>query len=166
MATAALTPIPASAVEIPGPSLFVLQTPDRTWLPPWGTGTRRAWPAPAAGAGYDYVTFTVPCGWPAATPVYVDMFSPEVNRVAGALAQSEEPNGNYDSTQYELYGPGATIGPGFRVSRARSGHPGHPHTYQPALRAWRRRGSGTPPLRPQSRAAPTSSDPRCSPPIP
>ena len=65
------------------------------------------------GAGYHYVQFQVPCGWPAATPDLVDLFSPEENRVAGATPTHEEPNGNYDSTQFELYGPGATVGPGF-----------------------------------------------------
>ena len=123
----ALAPIPATAVEIPGVSVFSLQTAGPNVNPntgSWYTST-------TAGAGYDYVTFTVPCGWPAATPVYVDLFSPEMNRVAGPALLSEEPAGNYDSTQYELYGPGATVGPGFASPAPGAGIAGTRVTYQP-----------------------------------
>ncbi len=106
------------------------------------------WPAPAAG--YHYVQFGVPCGWPAGLPISVDLFSPEMNRVAGALAQHEEPNGNYDSTQFELYGPGATVGPGFANSAPGAGIPGTRITYQPGAagvaEAWARFATLTAPV--------------------
>ncbi|MDP9467458.1 MAG: DUF11 domain-containing protein [Chloroflexota bacterium] len=66
-----------------------------------------------AGNGYNYLVITVPCGWPPATPLYVDLFSPEMN-AAGALISRDEPRGAVsDSTQFELYGPGASVGPGY-----------------------------------------------------
>ena len=83
------------------------------------------------GAGHHYVQFQVPCGWPAATPISVDLFSPEENRVAGATPTYEEPNGNYDSTQFELYGPGATVGPGYANPAPGVGIAGTRTTYQP-----------------------------------
>ena len=137
----ALTPIAASAVEIPAPpSAFELQTSG-----PNGAPTVGDWYSPTvagAGAGYHYLTFNVPCGWPAASPVYVDLFSPEMNRVSGALATSEEPAGAYDSTQFELYGPGATVGPGFASPAPGAGIAGTQITYQPGAagvaEAWRR----------------------------
>ena len=126
----ALAPIPATAVEIPAPpSAFELQTSG-----PIGAPTLGDWYSPTvagAGAGYHYLTINVPCGWPAASPVYVDLFSPEMNRVAGALAKSEEPAGAYDSTQFELYGPGAAVGPGFASPAPGAGIPGTRITYQP-----------------------------------
>ena len=120
--------------------MFELQTSG-----PIGAPTLGDWYSPTvagAGAGYHYLTFNVPCGWPAASPVYVDLFSPEMNRVAGALAKSEEPAGAYDSTQFELYGPGATVGPGFASPAPGTGIPGTDITYQPGLagvaEAWKR----------------------------
>ncbi len=125
----ALIPITSSAVEIPSPtSTFELQTSG-----PIGAPTLGDWYSPTAagaGAGYHYLTFTVPCGWPAVSPVYVDLFSPEMNRVP-AVATSEEPTGAYDSTQFELYGPGATVGPGFASPAPGTGIPGTRITYEP-----------------------------------
>jgi uncharacterized repeat protein (TIGR01451 family) len=66
-----------------------------------------------AGHGYDYLLITVPCGWPSATPLYFDLFSPEIN--ANALPGRDEPRGASDDTEFELYGPGATIGPGYNL---------------------------------------------------
>ncbi len=68
--------------------------------------------AAGAGNGYNYLIITVPCGWPSVTPLYVDLFSPEMN-AQGALSSMDEPRGASDSTQFELYGPGAVVGPGF-----------------------------------------------------
>ncbi|MEO8424081.1 MAG: hypothetical protein ABI595_09240, partial [Actinomycetota bacterium] len=123
----ALAPIPSLAAEIPGVSVFSLQTSGPNVNPNTGSWYTSA----TAGAGHDYVVFTVPCGWPAATPVYVDLFSPEMNAVTGPSALSEEPAGAYDSTQYELYGPGATVGPGFASPAPGAGIGGTRVTYQP-----------------------------------
>jgi uncharacterized repeat protein (TIGR01451 family) len=139
--TAALVPVPAMAVEAPpAGNAFAIQTNG-----PNGLVTLGDWyssNAVGAGAGYHYVRFTVPCGWPAGLPVYVDLFSPEMNRVSGALAQSEEPNGAYDSTQFELYGPGATVGPGYTSPAPGAGIPGTRTTFQPGAagvpEAWMR----------------------------
>ena len=57
------------------------------------------------GAGYHYLEITIPCGWPSSEPVHLDLFSPEMNRDAGALGGNEEPLGNYDSTQFEFTAP-------------------------------------------------------------
>ena len=119
----------ASAVEAPDASVFAIQTNG-----PNGLVTLGDWytsNVAGAGGGYHYIRFTVPCGWPGGLPVYVDLFSPEMNRVSGALAQSEEPNGTYDSTQFELYGPGATVGPGYASPAAGTGIAGTRTTYQP-----------------------------------
>jgi uncharacterized repeat protein (TIGR01451 family) len=68
--------------------------------------------AAGAGNGYDYLLITVPCGWPSATPLYIDLFSPEIN--ANALPGRDEPRGaGNDTTEFELYGPGAVVGPGY-----------------------------------------------------
>ncbi|MGH2595871.1 MAG: DUF7507 domain-containing protein [Actinomycetota bacterium] len=141
VASITLTPIAASAVELPpAGNNYWIQTngPNAAvTLGDWYTSN-----VAGAGAGYHYVQFQVPCGWPAGLPVFVDLFSPEENRVAGALAQHEEPNGNYDSTQFELYGPGATVGPGFASPAPGAGIPGTRITYQPGAagvaEAWTR----------------------------
>ena len=130
VASVALTPIAASAVELPpAGNAYWIQTngPNAAvGLGDWYTSNTAG-----GGAGYHYVQFQVPCGWPAGLPIFVDLFSPEENRVAGGLAQHEEPNGNYDSTQFELYGPGATVGPGFASPAPGAGIPGTRITYQP-----------------------------------
>ncbi len=139
---------PASAVEAPGASVFALQTNG-----PNGLVTLGDWytsNAVGAGGGHHYVRFTIPCGWPAGLPVFVDLFSPEMNRVSGALAQSEEPNGAYDSTQFELYGPGATVGPGYASPGPGAGIPGTRTTFQPGAagvpEAWMRYATLTAPV--------------------
>ena len=77
--------------------------------------------AVGGGLGYHYVQFFIPCSWPTSTPVTIDLFSPEMNADAGVLAQHEEPNGALDTTTFELYGPGATVGPGFDQPAALAG---------------------------------------------
>ena len=126
----ALTPVTATAVELPPPAnQYWIQTngPNAAIaLGDWYTSG-----VAGGGAGYHYVQFQVPCGWPAGTAISVDLFSPEENRVAGAAATHEEPNGNYDSTQFELYGPGAAVGPGFANPAPGAGIAGTRTTYQP-----------------------------------
>lgn len=102
---------PVTAVDVPPAGGFYIQTSG-----PNAAVTIGDWYSSnlaGAGAGYHYVEITVPCGWPSGTPLYFDLFSPEMNQVAGALGQGDEPRGGYDNTQFELYGPGTTIGPGY-----------------------------------------------------
>lgn len=118
------------AVEVPqAGSFFSMQTSG-----PSAAATIGDWyssSAAGAGSGSHYLLITVPCGWPSGTPLHIDLFSPEMNRVAGALNQTEEPRGAYDSTQFELYGPGAAIGPGYASPAPGSGIAGTLITYPP-----------------------------------
>ena len=124
---AAITP--AGAVEVPSVGGFDLQTNGPTaviGLGDWYTST-----AAGGGAGYGYLTFNVPCGWPAGQDLHVDLFSPEMNGQAGTLAQTEEPNGALDSTQFELYGPNVPLGPGFATPAPGTGIAGTQVTFPP-----------------------------------
>ena len=144
VASVTLIPIAASAVELPpAGNAYWIQTngPNAAvGLGDWYTSNTAG-----AGAGYHYVEFQVPCGWPAGLPIFVDLFSAEENRVAEALAQHEEPNGNYDSTQFELYGPGATVGRGSPALRPAPGSPEPRSPTSRGPRASRRRGLGSRP---------------------
>ena len=85
---------------------------------------------PGAGNGYDYLLITVPCGWPSATPIYFDLFSPEMN--ANSLPSRDEARGGNDTTEFELYGPGATVGPGYNMPAPGAGAVDYaPVTLQP-----------------------------------
>jgi len=88
-----------------------------------------------AGAGYHYVEVTVPCGWPSGTPLYFDLFSPEMNQVAGSLGLGDEVRNSYDSTQFELYGPGVSVGPGYGSPAAGTGIAGTQVTFAPGAPA-------------------------------
>jgi uncharacterized repeat protein (TIGR01451 family) len=103
----------SAAVEVPpAGGGFYIQTSG----PNAGAGIGDWYSSNAAGAGngYDYLLITVPCGWPSATPLYIDLFSPEIN--ANALPGRDEPRGiGDDSTEFELYGPGAVVGPGYNL---------------------------------------------------
>ena len=126
----ALAGRPARAVEVPPGASFDIQTngPNAAvGLGDWYTAT-----SAGAGAGQHYAGINIPCGWPAGTPVHVDLFSPEMNLVAGALGQHEEPTGSYDSTQFELYPPGTGVGPGYDRPAPGGGIPGTRVTFRPA----------------------------------
>jgi uncharacterized repeat protein (TIGR01451 family) len=129
-ATLALPFHGASAVEVPpAASPWYVQTNgpvSAVTLGDWYTSQ-----TVGAGDGYHYMAFNVPCGWPAGRSVQVDLFSPEMNRVAGPAGLSEEVSGNYDSTQFELYGPGAAVGPGFDTPAPGAGISGSRTTYEP-----------------------------------
>jgi len=118
-----------AAVEIPPVGGFYIQTGGPN--APVGIGDWYSSNAALAGGGYHYITITVPCGWPSGTPLHIDLFSPEMNRVAGALGQGDEPRNNYDSTEFELYGPSATIGPGYDQPAPGDGIAGTRVTYPP-----------------------------------
>ncbi len=116
-----VSPMSATALELPpSGNPYYIQTNgpvSAVTLGDWYT-------ANTAGNGYHYITFNVPCGWPSSRNIYADLFSPEMNRVSGALNQSEEPSGNYDSTQFELYAPGAgSLAPGAGIAGTRVTYP-------------------------------------------
>lgn len=99
----------ASAVEVPGSGAFVIQTNGPNT--PMGRGD--FYTSSAGGGGYHYVQLTIACGWPSSIPVVVELFSPEmVQSVAVANGGSEEFTGALDNTEFELYGPGVSPGPG------------------------------------------------------
>lgn len=99
-----------NAAEVAPPGGFPLQTngPDAAiGLGDWYTSDDAG-----AGGGYHYLTITVPCGWPSGTDIHVDLFSPEMNE--SALGARDEIGGaTLDDTEFELYGPGTSVGPGF-----------------------------------------------------
>jgi uncharacterized repeat protein (TIGR01451 family) len=113
VAAALLASVAGSSVAVEIPPVgggFYIQTTGPNAGP--GIGDWYSSNAVGAGNGYDYLLITVPCGWPSATPLYFDLFSPEMN--ANALPGRDEPRGiGSDDTQFELYGPGASIGPGY-----------------------------------------------------
>ena len=129
IAFACAFPAPASAVEVPPAANFFFQTNGPASA--MGNGDWYTSTAPGGGAGYHYLEITVPCGWPSSEPVHLDLFSPEMNRDAGALGGNEEPLGNYDSTQFELYGPGVTQGPAENQPGPGTGISGSQVTYRP-----------------------------------
>ena len=68
--------------------------------------------------GYHYFQINIPSGWPANTPVNVDLFSPEMNTTHITLSDESDntPAGggttNMANTTFELYAPGtAFVGP-------------------------------------------------------
>lgn len=122
-----------AAVEIPPAGGFYIQTGGPNAAV--GVGDWYSSNVAGAGSGYHYITITVPCGWPSGTPLHIDLFSPEMNRVAGALLQGDEPRSNYDFTQFELYGPSATIGPGYNQPGPGTGISGTQVTYPPGALA-------------------------------
>ncbi|MBA3470209.1 MAG: DUF11 domain-containing protein [Herpetosiphonaceae bacterium] len=57
--------------------------------------------------GYHYVSFNVPCGWPASLPVYIDLFSPEMNSNTPLSDEISAPS--TDDTYFELYNVGTIV---------------------------------------------------------
>ncbi|MEO8251928.1 MAG: hypothetical protein ABI578_05565 [Chloroflexota bacterium] len=101
----------SAGVDIPPAGGFYIQTSGPN--APVTIGDWYSSNLPGAGNGYHYISVNVPCGWPSGTPLMFDLFSPEMN-ANGAVANSDEPRGvGPDTTQFELYGPGATVGPGY-----------------------------------------------------
>ena len=126
----------SAAVVIPPAGGFYIQTSGPKAGP--GIGDWYSSTDAGAGAGYNYLIITVPCGWPPATPLYVDLFSPEIN-AAGAAVSSDEPRGlGSDSTQFELYGPTASVGPGYNLPAPTTGIVATTYAPQPAPESWRR----------------------------
>ena len=71
-----------AALEVPPIGGFYIQTSGPNagvGIGDWYSSTTAG-----AGAGYNYLEITIPCGWPAATPLHLDLFSPEMNQVAGS----------------------------------------------------------------------------------
>ena len=126
---AAVAPVtPASAVD-------VLPTSQPFYLVTHGSSTGLAagdwYTTPAAGGGgggSHYLTFDIPCGWPASQAIYLDIFSPRITTAAGSR---DTVTGSADSTEFELYGPGATAGPGANTPAPGTGISGYRFSYQP-----------------------------------
>lgn len=93
------------AVEIPPTGVFTyLQTNGpANWI---GNGDWYTNAANGAVIGYHYISFNVPCGWPATLPVYIDLYSPEMN---DSSPLSDEIQGTTDDTFFELYGIGTVV---------------------------------------------------------
>ena len=108
----------SAGVEVPPAGGFYIQTSGPN--APVTIGDWYSSNAVGAGAGYHYISVMVPCGWPSGTPLMFDLFSPEMN-ANGAIANSDEPRGGADTTQFELYGPGAAVGPGYGQPAAGTG---------------------------------------------
>jgi uncharacterized repeat protein (TIGR01451 family) len=126
---ALVTPVtPASAVDLaPTSQPFTVKTFGATAglaAGDWYTTPTLA----GGGGGSDYVTFDIPCGWPSSQPIYVDIFSPGIDTGAGTR---DTVTGTPDSTEFELYGPGAVVGPGFNSPAPGLGIPGYRFSYQP-----------------------------------
>jgi uncharacterized repeat protein (TIGR01451 family) len=102
-----LLPSFALAVELPPPGN---PTYIQTNAPATQIGRGDWYTASAAqngGAGYGYLTIEVPCGWPAAKPIDVDLYSPEMNTTT-TLAD-ENDSGPLANTTFELYQPGTSF---------------------------------------------------------
>src|SRR5687768_9111917 len=101
LTTLSLT-LPAStrATEIPPTgALTYIQTNG-----PLATLTKGDWYTDAnTGNGQHYVEINVPAGWPASTPVNIDLFSPEINTTQLTLSDESETNTTYSNTTFELY---------------------------------------------------------------
>lgn len=101
-----LSTLPTKAIEVPPPGLpTYIQTnaADATLgRGDWYTNA----PAGGGGGGYHYVTFNVPCNWPTTAPIYVDLFSPEMNSNNPLSDEATQGNMLPEATQFELYGPG------------------------------------------------------------
>jgi uncharacterized repeat protein (TIGR01451 family) len=86
---------------------------------------------PGGGSGYHYLTFYVACSWPGGQAIHVDLFGPEMNGNPGSTNSDEQTGAELDPTEYELYGPGAVVGPGFSSPAPGTGIPGTNLTYNP-----------------------------------
>ena len=121
--TALLLPVwskdTTQAVELPpAGSVFYLQTssPNRALgIGDWYTNS-------TAGDGYHYITLHVPCGWPSGTPIYVDLFHPDLNNTSGAGVADEITTAG--STVFEIYQPGTSLNPATNPTAPGPGAPG------------------------------------------
>jgi len=107
-ALAAVLATPAAeAYDVPlAGSPFFLQTSGPTagiGIGDWYTDT-----AGGGGAGNHYYGIVVPCTWPAATPIHVDIFSPEMHTAGSAL---DELRGGANNTVFEIYAAGTVVAP-------------------------------------------------------
>jgi len=97
----------AAAYDVPlAGSPYYLQTSGPTagiGIGDWYTDT-----AGGGGAGDHYYGIVIPCTWPAATPIQVDIFSPELHTAGSAI---DELRGGALNTQFEIYAPGTAVAP-------------------------------------------------------
>ena len=124
---AAAPALPAGAVEtLPLSQPFFVTTNGATT----GLAAGDWYTTPTAGGGgggSQYLTFDVPCGWPSNQPIYLDIFSPRISTAAGSR---DTVTGTADSTEFELYGPGAAVS-GANSPSPGTGVAGYRLSYQP-----------------------------------
>jgi uncharacterized repeat protein (TIGR01451 family) len=103
-----LVPAIVVAVEVPPKgSTFFVQTNGPT--DPISDGDWFGSNANGVGAGYHYFEVNIPCGWPAARPIYFDLFSPMIHDTNNG---TDEPGIiGLLSTVFELYGLNTTVRP-------------------------------------------------------
>src|SRR5690349_15948799 len=68
----------AWAIEVP-PTGSVVYIQTNGPAAPIGRGDWYTSTANGTGAGYHYFTINIPAGWPSATPVQIDLYSPEMH---------------------------------------------------------------------------------------
>lgn len=123
----ALLPSVVAAVELPavGNPTYIQTNAANTLISEGDWYTASA--GQGGGAGYHYIAVDVPCGWPAAKPIDIDLFSPEMNSTNTLGDESAAPP--LANTTFELYQPGtvfsspATPGPGAAGSIATATYP-------------------------------------------
>ncbi len=98
----------AAAYDVPlAGSPYYLQTSGPTagiGIGDWYTDT-----AGGGGAGDHYYGIVIPCTWPAATPIQIDIFSPELHTAGSAI---DELRGAATlNTQFEIYAAGTVVAP-------------------------------------------------------
>lgn len=119
----------ARAVEVPVVGIpTYIQTNGPTSI--IGNGDWYTNVANGTGAGYHYLQFNVPCGWPTNTPIAIDLFSPEMNTITPLSDEPED--AVYSNTAFELYPAGTSIGPAPDQPAAGTGIPGTLTTYIPS----------------------------------
>lgn len=107
---ALVAPVPAAAVELPpvGTPIFIQTNgPDASInLGDWYSARTNG-----VGGGYHYIGINVPCNWPAALDLHIDLYSPEINLFAPAPMIDEVDVSGPDATIFELYRPGTVVSP-------------------------------------------------------
>lgn len=125
MAVVVLAVSPALAFEIPetgNPTFIQTNGPQA----PIERGDWYTSPDNGIGAGYHYFTLNVPCSWPAALDIHIDIFSPGINTGGGT---QDELNGFQPGDGiFEVYAPPTAVGPITQPDVPGPGAPGSLYT--------------------------------------
>ena len=109
------------AVVVPPGAPFYIQTssPSRSLVVgDWYTHPTSG----GGGGGYHYFALHVPCGWPSGTPIYIDLFHPDLNTTPGGGVSDEI--FSLGTTVFEVYGPGTPVNIPTQPAPGYSGPPG------------------------------------------